>query len=140
MAHNNPFSAFFTNDKIQETLEKYQSSTLDFGAFLEINRKNLQTLAKAQQLGLQNAQALTNKQMEIVSQFIQDQTNATNDILCDGKTEFVQSSYEKAMSNFEDISKIIKDANKKTSRLLKEQSEENQETVTSETKKKKASA
>ncbi|MDH5723063.1 MAG: phasin family protein [Alphaproteobacteria bacterium] len=133
MAHNNPFSTFFTNDKIQETLEKYQSSTLDFGAFLEANRKNLQTLAKAQQIGLQNAQALTNKQMEIVAQFIQDQTNATNDILCEGKTEVIQSSYKKAMSNFEDISKIIKDANKKTSRLLKEQSEDSQETVSPET-------
>lgn len=137
MAHNNPFSAFFTNDQIQETLEKYKCSTLDFGELLEINRKNLQTLAKAQQLGLQNAQALTNKQMEIISQFIQDQTNATSDILCEGKpeekiiknSERVQKSYKKAMADLEEITAIIKEANSKTSRLLKDQTKENIKTA-----------
>ncbi|GEM_PF-3498156 len=137
MTRDNPFTAFFSNEQINTAMQKYQCSALDMGKFLEINRKNLLALSRAQQQGLQNAQDLTNKQMEIISEFLKEQSSATNDILCEGKpeekiiknSERMQKSYKKAMSNLEEIAAIIKEANSKTTRILNDQAKENIKTI-----------
>ena len=75
--------------------------------------------------------------MEIISEFLKEQSSATNDILCEGKpeekiiknSERMQKSYKKAMSNLEEIAAIIKEANSKTTRILNDQAKENIKTI-----------
>lgn len=133
MTQQNNFLNFFKNNDFAKSLEKFQPAPFDFKKILEIQRKNLQTLSEAQQLTVEGVQSIMNRQIEVISQFMEEQSFITNQLLREGtpedklnrNAELIKNSYDKAMANAKEISELVKKTNSKTSSLLNKRASAN---------------
>lgn len=126
MTQQNNFFNFFKNNDFAKSLEKLQAAPFDMKKMLEIQRKNLQTLSEAQQLTVEGIQSVLNRQIEVISQFMEEQSFITNQLLREGtpedklnrNAELIKNSYDKAVANAKEISELVQKTNSKASRLL----------------------
>lgn len=126
MAPTNPFSSFFSQNDFTKTLEQFQTMPFDLKDMMECHRKNLQAISQAQQLAFESMQAVAQRQSEIVSQFIQDNSKLAKEILSEGSpeqkiaknTEIMKKIYDKTTVNFQELSDMISKSNTETGKLL----------------------
>lgn len=126
MTQQNIFSDFFKNNDFTKVFAKFQQAPFDIQKILEIQRKNIQTLSEAQQLAVEGVQAIVTRQIEVVSQFMEEQSFLTNQLMREGtpedklnrNAELIKNSYDKALANAKEISELVKKTNTKASGLL----------------------
>jgi phasin family protein len=120
------FNSLFSSEAVSKMFESFQGMPFDIQSLMETQRKNIQCFSEAQQLTLQNMQAMANRQAELFSQTLESQSSLTSDLMREGKpedklaknAEAIKASYEKAMSNAAEISEMVKKANAEATGLL----------------------
>lgn len=126
MASTNPFSTFFTQSDFTKTMEQFQTMAFDMKDVMECHRKNLQAISEAQQLAFEGMQAVAQRQSEIMSQLIQDNSKLAKEMLAEGSpeekmaknAEIMKKIYDKTTGNFQELSDMVSKSNAETGKLL----------------------
>jgi phasin family protein len=126
MTSTNPFSSFFSSNDFTKSFEHFQTMPFDLKDMMECHRKNLQAISEAQQLAFEGMQAVAQRQSEIVTQFIQDNSKLAQEMLTDGKpedkmaknAEIMKKIYDKTTVNFQELSDMVSKSSTETGKLL----------------------
>ena len=126
MVTNNPFSQFFSQNDFSKAFQEYQAIPFEMKDLMETQRKNLQVFTEAQQLAVENMQAVAQRQTEIVSQIIEDNSNIAKALMGEGSPEqklaknadLFKKLYEKTTSNMQELSEMISKFGAETGELL----------------------
>lgn len=117
---------FFNPEKLFGGALEYPKAPVNIQEALEIQRKNLSCLSEAQQLTAESIQTIVSKQVEFFSQFLEEQSHLTSELLREGKpedkinknAELIKASYERALTNAKEISDLVRKTNTQTTGLL----------------------
>lgn len=126
MATNNPFSQFFSQNDFSKTLQQYQAIPLEMNDIMETQRKNLQAFTEAQRLAVENLQAVAQRQTEIMSQIIEDNSNIAKELMGEGSpeqklaknAELFKNLYEKTTRNMQELSDMMNKSSAEAGQLL----------------------
>jgi len=126
MVTNNPFSQLFSQNDFSKTFQQYQAIPFEMKDLMETQRKNLQAFTEAQQLAVESMQAVAQRQTEIVSQMIEDNSNIAKELMGEGSpeqklaknAELLKKLYEKTTSNMQELSDMISKSSAETGKLL----------------------
>lgn len=94
-------------------------NSFDMREMMDASRKSIQAFSEAQQVAAESMQAIIQRQTEIMSQLVQDQSTVARGILAEGTpeekvargAELIRETYEKAYGAAKEVSDI---ANKST--------------------------
>lgn len=119
MQQKNPAEAFFGD--IQSTFKQIINSApsgypFDIKTVMEAQRKNIQALAEANQRTVQGWQTLAQRQAEMMSQFVQDNSGLARETFTDGtpeskfakQTDLIKTSYQKTIENAEELADLAR--------------------------------
>lgn len=87
MTEKNPFSAFLSNPEFSNFFKELQGSPADFKTLLETQRRNVQAMTEAQQIAIENFRNLVERQSEIISQTIADNSTLAKGFISEGTPE-----------------------------------------------------
>ncbi len=126
MAQKNPFADFFQQNDFSKVLEQYQTSPFDMKALMETQRKNMQVLTEAQQLAMENIQAIAQRQSKILSQMVEDNSALAQGLVNEGTPEekmaqnakAFKSIYERTVKNMSELSEMVSKSNMETTGLI----------------------
>lgn len=127
MANNdNPFTKFFSNNDFSKVYEQFQATPFDLQTIMEAQRKNMQALTDAQQIALQSFQALAQRQTEIISQMVEDQSSIAKEMMGEGTPEnkiaknadIMKKIYERTVTNMRELSDMIGKSNTEASNII----------------------
>ena len=76
----NQFTDFFAQNDFSKFFENYNTAPIDMKSFLETQRKNLQALSEAQQSAVEGIQAIAQRQTELLSQFVEDNSSLARQV------------------------------------------------------------
>lgn len=107
------FTKFFPTD-LSAAMPSLPFFPFDLKAVMDIQRKNLQAFSEAQHLVVESLQALAQRQAEIISQAVEDQTSLLREIIGDGSPEEkvakqadrMKKNYEKSVANWRELSEM----------------------------------
>lgn len=129
MQQKNSAENFF-ND-MQTTLKDMvgtmpSAAPFDFKAVLEAQRKNFQAITEANQRALQGWQTLAQRQAEMVSQFVQDNSGLARDAMAEGtpqdkfarQTEIFKNACQKSILNTQELGEIMRKCTVDTAEVL----------------------
>lgn len=122
----NPFTDFFAQNDFSKMFENYQSSPFDLQAFMDTQRKNIQALSEAQQATVEGMQILAQRQAEILSQMVEDNSSLAKEALSEGTPEdkiaknadLFKSAYERSIKNLEEMSDLINKSNHQATAII----------------------
>lgn len=123
---NNNFTDFFSKNDFSKFFEGYNAAPIDMKAFLETQRKNLQAISEAQQTALEGVQALAQRQTELLSQFVEDNSSIAKEALSEGTPEekiaknadIFQTTFERNVDNLQELSALINKSNQQATGIL----------------------
>ena len=130
MAQNNSANAyankFFNTDFLKSFAPANNLFPFDFGAILETQRKNLQAVTEAQQLVVENFQAIAQRQSQILSQIVEDNTSIAQQIMTEGtpeekvsrQAELVRTAYERSVSNLTELADLVSKSNRESGEII----------------------
>ena len=119
MAQKNPFADFFAQNDFAKLFENYQTSAFDLKALLETQRKNVQAITEANQVSMGNLQTIAQRQTEILSQIVEDNSSLAKELMTEGTPEekiaknakLFKNIYERTGGNMKDISEMLNKSN-----------------------------
>lgn len=119
MQQKNSAENFFSD--MQQTFKDFlgnmpSSYPFDFKGMMETQRKNIQALTEANQCAMQGWQTLAQRQTEMVSQFVQDNSGIAREALAEGTAEdklaklprIIQSNYERSIQNSQELVELCR--------------------------------
>ncbi len=123
---NNSFSDFFAQHDFAKLFESYQTNPFDLKALLETQRKNVQAITEANQIAMGNMQTIAQRQTEILSQIVEDNSLMAKELMAEGSpeekiaknAELFKSIYERTVENMNELSGIIKKSNQEASAII----------------------
>ncbi len=123
---NNPFAEFFAQNDFAKFFDNYKSLPFDMNSFMETQRKNVQALTNAQQLAIDGLQAVAQRQSEILSQLVEDNSNLAKEMMSEGtpeekiakNAELFKTVYERSIKNMKDLADMINKANTEASEII----------------------
>jgi phasin family protein len=126
MAQKNPFADFFAQNDFAKLFENYQSIPFDLKSLLETQRKNVQALSEANQISMENIQAIAQRQTEILSQIVEDNSSLAKELMNEGTPEekiaknakMFKSIYERTVGNMTELSEMINKSNQDASAII----------------------
>lgn len=125
-ANNNPFSDFFSQNDFAKLFENYQASPFDLKELMETQRKNMQAITEAQQCAMDGLQAVAQRQAEILSQMMEDNSRIAKEMMGEGtpeakiskNAELFKTVYERTVRNMQELSEIINKSNIEASKVI----------------------
>jgi phasin family protein len=98
----------------------------DFTALMEIQKKNIEALTKANKLAFEGFQAAGQRQAEILSQIVEDTSSIVKEITAENtpeekvtrQAERVKHAYEKSVTNWQEIAGIIGESSKEATGII----------------------
>lgn len=126
MTNQNPFADFFAQNDFSEFFENFQNAPFDMKALMDSQMKNIQALSEAQQVALDNVQAMAQRQSEFLSQIVEDNSKLAKEIMAEGTPEqklsknadLFKELYERSVSNLDEISAMLNESGQKASDIL----------------------
>jgi phasin family protein len=126
MTQKNPFTDFFAQNDFTKMFENYQGIPFDMKSFLETQRKNIQALTEAQQLTMEGFQAIAQRQSELLSQLVEDNSSIAKQMISEGTPEekiaknakLFKSVYERTISNMKELSEIVSKSSEEASDVI----------------------
>lgn len=117
---------FFSPDFMKGMMPANSLFPFDFGALLEEQRKNIQAMSEIQHVAAENMQVLAQRQSEILSQLVQNNTNMAQKILSEGTPEekvalqadMVRKAYEDSVSSLTELSDLVAKSGKETGEII----------------------
>ena len=129
MQQKNPAENFFSD--IQSSFKQMLNNApsgypFDFKTVMEAQRKNIQALTEANQRAVQGWQSLAQRQAEMVSQFVQDNSGLARETFSEGtpeakfakQAELLRSSYEKTLENAQELVELAGKCTKEASDVI----------------------
>ena len=129
MQQKNPAENFFSD--VQSTFKQMMSNVptaypFDFKTIMETQRKNIQALSEANQRAFQGWQSIAQRQTEMISQFVQDNSGLARETFTEGKPEnkfakqdeLVSTSYEKTVENAQELVELASKCSKDASEVI----------------------
>jgi phasin family protein len=129
MQQKNPAENFFT--EVQSSLKQLMSTVptahpFDFKSIMETQRKNIQAITEANQRAFQGWRSLAQRQTEMLSQFVQDNSGLARETFTEGtpeakfakQAELVRTSYEKTVENAQELVEIASKCTKDASEVI----------------------
>lgn len=117
MQQKNSAENFFSD--MQSTFKQMLNTApagypFDLKTVMEAQRKNIQAITEANQRAFEGWKTLAQRQTEMVSQFMQDNSGLARETLAEGtpeakfakQTELLKSSYEKSVQNAQELAEI----------------------------------
>jgi phasin family protein len=126
MTKKNPFADFFAQNDFAKLFDNYKNPSFDMKSFLETQRKNVQALTQAQQLAFRGFQALAQRQGEIISQMVEDNSVLAREILSEGtpeekmskNAEVFKSVYERTVSSMQELAEMVSKSNQEAGAVI----------------------
>lgn len=127
MAKNqNPYAEFFSQENFSELFKGYNDMPLDMKSLMETQRKNVQAITEAQKLAMENLQAVAQRQAEILSQVVEDNSSMAQEVLAEGSpgdkisknAEWFKSVYERSVNNLREVADMINKSNIEASNII----------------------
>lgn len=120
----------FLND-MQNTFKDMMNSVpasnpFDFKTILETQRKNFQAITEANQRAFQGWQTLAQRQTEMVSQFVQDNSGIAREAATEStpqdkfarQAELIKTACEKSLLNSKELAEIMRKSTFETAEVL----------------------
>ncbi len=106
--------------------EQFKFPGVDTTALIESQRRNIEAITKANQVAFEGAQAIMQRQVEIVSETLDETTKAVQAFSKTGKPEdiwakqadLVKEAYEHGLSNLRELTELSAKANTQAADLL----------------------
>lgn len=94
--------------------------------FMEMQRRNMQALSEAQQNAMESWQALAQKQVKMVSQFVQDNADIAQQIMKEGtpeekvarQAEIFKKAYETSVAQTQELATMVSQSSKETAEIV----------------------
>lgn len=127
MAQNdNPFNKFFAQNDFAKLFDQFQATPFDLKAIMEAQRKNVQAFTDAQQVAMGSIQALAQRQTEIISQMVEDQSRVAKELMGEGTPEskiaknadLFKKIYERTVTSMQELSEIMSKSNVEASSII----------------------
>lgn len=129
MQQKNPAGNFF-ND-MQSTMKQLMggmpaTTPVDLKSILEAQRKNVQAITEANKRVIQGWQTLAQRQTEMITQFVQDNSTLARETFAEGtpesklarQAEIMKSNYEASMSNAQELVEMMTRCTKDTADVI----------------------
>jgi phasin family protein len=126
MAQKNPFADFFAQNDFAKMFENYQTVPFDLKGLLETQRKNVQAITEANQISMGHIQAIAQRQTEILSQIVEDNSSLAKELMTEGTPEekiaknakLFKGIYERTVGNMKELSEMINKSNQEASTII----------------------
>lgn len=123
---NKNFTDFFAQNDFSKLFEGYNAAPIDMKAFLETQRKNLQALSEVQQAALKGVQAVAQRQTELLSKFVEDNSSLAKQALSEStpeekiaqNAEIFKTTYERNVDSLKELSEMINKSNQQATGIL----------------------
>lgn len=129
MQQNQSSENFF--EDMQKNLKKMMTGALPAAPFdlklaMEAQRKNIQALMQANQMAVQNWQAMAQRQAEIVSQFVQDNSSLARETMTEStpqdkfskQAEILKKACENSMLNSQELLEMMRKSTFETAEVI----------------------
>jgi phasin family protein len=116
-----------------------KAPVFDVSALVEVQKKNLEAWTAANKLAFEGAQALAQRQAEMVRKAFQDLSGVTGSFVAEGtpeekfakQAEFAKGSYEQAVANFGELSELAQKSSAQALAIINKRIVENFDEVKS---------
>lgn len=129
MQQKNPADNFFSD--IQSAMKKMMEANpaanpFDFKTIMETQRKNFQAITEANQRAMQGWQTLAQRQAEMVSKFVQDNSTLARDAMDASTTQdkfakqadAMKKAYETSLLNTRELTEILRQSTIETAEVI----------------------
>ncbi len=129
MQQKNPAESFF-ND-MQSTWKQFLNNAptgypFDMKTVMDAQRKNIQAITEANQRAFEGWKTLAQRQTEMMSQFVQDNSGLARETLTEGtpeakfakQTELLKTSYEKSVQNAQELVELAQSCAAETAEVI----------------------
>ncbi len=122
----NPFADFFAQNDFAKLFDNYKNPAFDMKSFMETQRKNIQAVTQAQQLAFHGLQAVAQRQGEIISQIVEDNSALAKELMSEGtpeekiskNAEIFKDVYERSVSSMKELADMIGKANQEATTVI----------------------
>lgn len=117
---------FFNTDFLKGLIPANAMFPFDMDAMMEAQRKNMEALTEAQQVAVTHLQAIAQRQTELLTRMVADNTALAQQILAEGTPEekmsrqadAVRKSYEMSVTNLAEMSDLVTQSGREAGEIL----------------------
>ena len=121
----NPFFENWLKSDATKSIPGF-GAPVDFSTMMESGRKTLQAITEAQQVAIESIQTIAQRQGEILSQFVQDQSAIAKDIVTEGTPEekvarsadMMRKNYEKTINASREVADMLGKSTREASDII----------------------
>lgn len=122
----NPFFDNWLKMDLTNPIPGFGSAPVDVKNMMESSRKTMQAITEAQQIALESLQTIAQRQTEILSQFVQDQSAIARDIVNEGtpeekiarSAELMRKAYEKTVSGSREVADMMSKSTREATDII----------------------
>ncbi|PZP54930.1 MAG: hypothetical protein DI586_08440 [Micavibrio aeruginosavorus] len=122
----NPFFDNWLKVDFTTPIPGFGGAPVDMKNIMESGRKTFQAITEAQQIALESMQTIAQRQTEILSQFVQDQSAIARDIANEGtpeekiarSAELFGKAFEKTVSSSREVADILNKSAREASDII----------------------
>lgn len=126
MSKQNPLTDFFSQNDFSKLFENFKSMPFDMQSVLETQRKNIQAFSEAQQIAVENFQAIAQRQSQILSQLVEDNSKIAKELMAEGTPEekiaknadLFKSLYERSVKNMNELNEMLNTSSQEASKII----------------------
>lgn len=120
------FTEFLSAKDFSKLFENFKTMPFDMQVFMDMQRKNAQAVTEAQQMALESMQAVIQRQAEIMSQIMEDNSTLAKEMLSEGTPEekisknakLFKNVYERTVSSLQELSDMINKTSMETTKII----------------------
>lgn len=117
---------FFNTDFLKGLTPSATLFPFDFSSMMETQRKNMQAFTEAHKIAVENIQAIVQRQSQIMTQIVEDNTSLAQQIMAEGtpeekvsrQTDLVRDAYERSVSNFTELAELVSKSNREAGDVI----------------------
>jgi phasin family protein len=113
--NKNGFETFFSTEKMTDMMKTFQQTPFDFDRMLDMQRKNIETMSKVNEMTFDCLQKIAKKNAEVTASIMSEQSKAFQETMSAPtpeqglrkQTELSQKSYETSVSEVQKAGEMI---------------------------------
>jgi phasin family protein len=126
MSKQSSFSDFFSQNDFAKMFENYKTMPFDMQSMMETQRKNMQAFSEAQQLTVESMQAFAQRQAQLLSQIVEDNSNMAKEMMSEGTPEekiaknadLFKSFYERSVKSMNELNEMLTSTSQEASKII----------------------
>ena len=122
----NPFFENWLKMDMSNSIPGFSATPVDMKTIMESSRKTIQAITEAQQIAIESLQTIAQRQGEIMSQFVQDQSAIARDVANEGtpeekiarSAELMRQTFEKTISSSREVADLLNKSTREASDII----------------------